>query len=59
MDLIINFTPAGMIPTKDMTPHVPITTEEIVKDVRGNVINFETYTLQEHFKMIGYNEKKI
>ena len=33
--------------------------DKIVKDVRGNVINFETYTLQEHFKMIGYNEKKI
>ena len=33
MDLIINFTPTGMIPTKDMTPHVPITTNEIVEDV--------------------------
>jgi len=30
---IINFTPTGMIPTRDMTPHVPITTEEIVKEV--------------------------
>ncbi|MGB3151421.1 MAG: 3-keto-5-aminohexanoate cleavage protein, partial [Maribacter sp.] len=32
-DLIINFTPTGMIPTKEMTPHVPITTSEIVEDV--------------------------
>jgi uncharacterized protein (DUF849 family) len=33
MDLIVNFTPTGMIPTKDMTPYVPITVEEIVEDV--------------------------
>ena len=33
MDLIINFTPTGMIPTKEMTPHVPISAEEIVEDV--------------------------
>ena len=31
--LIINFTPTGMIPTREMTPHVPITPEEIAKDV--------------------------
>jgi len=31
--LIINFTPTGMIPTKDMTPHVPVTINEIVEDV--------------------------
>jgi len=31
--LIINFTPTGMLPTKKDTPHVPITPEEIVKDV--------------------------
>ena len=33
MDLIINFAPTGMIPTKDMTPHVPISLSEIVEDV--------------------------
>ena len=37
MDLIVNFTPTGMIPTKEMTPHVPITTDEIVEDVRRAV----------------------
>ena len=37
MDLIINFTPTGMIPTKEMTDHVPITVEEIVEDVRQAV----------------------
>ncbi len=31
--LIINFTPTGMIPTKAMTPHVPVTVDEIVEDV--------------------------
>ena len=37
MDLIINFTPTGMIPTKEMTPHVPITVDEIIEDVRRAV----------------------
>lgn len=30
---IVNFTPTGMIPTKKMTPHVPITISEIIDDV--------------------------
>lgn len=33
-DLIINLTPTGMVPTKEMTPHVPISVEEIIEDVR-------------------------
>jgi uncharacterized protein (DUF849 family) len=33
--LLINFTPTGMIPTKKMTPHVPITPEEIIEDVHS------------------------
>jgi 3-keto-5-aminohexanoate cleavage enzyme len=33
MDLIINLTPTGMIPTKEMTPHVPTTVQEIVENV--------------------------
>jgi 3-keto-5-aminohexanoate cleavage enzyme len=33
MDLIVNFAPTGMIPTKDMTPHVPVSVSEIVEDV--------------------------
>ncbi|MCP4976801.1 MAG: 3-keto-5-aminohexanoate cleavage protein [Maribacter sp.] len=32
-NLIINFTPTGMIPTKKMTPYVPISVSEIVEDV--------------------------
>ena len=32
MNVIINFTPTGMIPTKEQTPYVPITPEEIARD---------------------------
>lgn len=32
-ELIINFTPTGMVPTKAMTPHVPITPSEIIEEV--------------------------
>ncbi len=32
-NLIINFTPTGMIPTKKMTPFVPISISEIIEDV--------------------------
>ncbi len=31
--VVINLTPTGMIPTKEMTPYVPVTPEEIAKDV--------------------------
>ncbi len=31
--LIINFTPTGLIPTKEMTPHVPTTPLEIIEEV--------------------------
>jgi 3-keto-5-aminohexanoate cleavage enzyme len=37
MDLIVNFAPTGMIPTKDMTSHVPVTIEEILDDIRKAV----------------------
>ncbi|NNL15089.1 MAG: 3-keto-5-aminohexanoate cleavage protein [Flavobacteriaceae bacterium] len=30
---ILNFTPTGMIPTKEMTSHVPLSVSEIVEDV--------------------------
>ncbi len=32
-NFILNFTPTGMIPTKDMTPHVPVSVSEIIEDV--------------------------
>ena len=32
-DLIINFAPTGMKPTKDWTPHVPIDPSEIIEQV--------------------------
>lgn len=37
MDLIVNFTPTGMIPTKAMTPHVPVSVAEIVEEVHRAV----------------------
>lgn len=33
MDVIVNFAPTGMIPSKSMTPHVPISVAEIVEGV--------------------------
>lgn len=33
MDCIINFAPTGMIPTKDITPYVPVTPAEIIDQV--------------------------
>jgi uncharacterized protein (DUF849 family) len=33
MKLIINLTPTGMIPTKEMTSYVPINPDEIIEDV--------------------------
>lgn len=31
--VVINFTPTGMLPTKRMTPHVPISARQIIEDV--------------------------
>ena len=31
--LVVNLIPTGMIPTKAMTPHVPVTVQEIVEDI--------------------------
>ena len=33
-NLIIDFTPTGMIPTKSLTPHVPVTVSEIIADIQ-------------------------
>jgi len=33
LPLIINLAPTGMVPTKAMTPHVPVTPQEIADDV--------------------------
>jgi len=32
--LPINFAPTGMVPTKEMTPHVPLSVSEVVDEVR-------------------------
>ena len=31
-ELIVNFCPTGMIPTKAMTPHIPISPDEVIED---------------------------
>jgi 3-keto-5-aminohexanoate cleavage enzyme len=31
-ELMVNFCPTGMIPTKAMTPHVPVTPDEVIDD---------------------------
>lgn len=33
--LVLNFTPTGMIPTKEQTPHVPVSVAEIIAAVRS------------------------
>ena len=33
LDTVLNFVPTGMIPTKRMTPHVPVGVHEIVEEV--------------------------
>lgn len=67
-NLIINFTPNGMIPTKKMTAHVPITVSEIVEDVhcavelgitmvhlhaRDEVTGFPTYRTEVYADIIA------
>jgi uncharacterized protein (DUF849 family) len=37
MSVILNFAPTGMIPTKEMTPHVPVSVQEIVEQVHEAV----------------------
>ncbi len=37
MHTIINFAPTGMIPTRAMTPHVPLSINEIIEDVHAAV----------------------
>lgn len=32
-DLILNLCPTGMVPTRDMSPHVPLTPAEVVRDI--------------------------
>jgi uncharacterized protein (DUF849 family) len=44
---ILNFTPTGLIPTREMTPHVPITPEEIAQQVLG-VVEFGVSMVHVH-----------
>ncbi|UCE98000.1 MAG: 3-keto-5-aminohexanoate cleavage protein [Dehalococcoidia bacterium] len=54
MNVILNFTPTGMIPTKEMTPHVPITPTEIIENVHEAVeIGITTVHLHARDKQNG------
>jgi len=68
MKCIINFTPTGMIPTRELTPFVPITPEEIIKEVhkayemgitmvhlhaRDSVTGLPTYKSEVYGNIIG------
>lgn len=54
MNIIINFTPTGMIPTKKMTPHVPVSINEIVEDVHeASEIGISMVHLHARDKMTG------
>ncbi len=39
--IILNFSPSGVIPSKAMTPHVPVTPEEIIELYRKLSAAFE------------------
>ncbi len=64
---ILNFTPTGMIPTKEMTPYVPVSVSEIVDNVleandigitmvhlhaRDPITHVPTYKKEEYAKII-------
>ncbi len=66
--LILNFSPTGMIPTKQMTPYVPISVSEVIDEVhrawelgiamvhlhaRDQVTGEPTYKAEVYGKMIG------
>ncbi len=61
-DLIINFTPTGMIPTKKMTPYVPTSASEIIEDVhKAHELGITMVHLHARDKVTGKPtyEKKI
>jgi uncharacterized protein (DUF849 family) len=65
--MIVNLTPTGMVPTKSMTPHVPLSPNEVVNDVNelaslgANMVHIHarddhgepTYEKEIYAKMIG------
>ena len=51
--LIINFTPTGMVPTKTQTPHAPISPNEIIEQVHeANEIGITLVHLHARDKMV-------
>ena len=55
MDIIVNFAPTGVIPTKAMTPFVPISVQEIIEDVhRAYEIGISMVHLHARDENTGY-----
>jgi 3-oxoadipate:acetyl-CoA acetyltransferase len=53
-DLILNFAPTGMIPTKEMTKYVPITPSEIIEQVHeANEIGITTVHIHARDELSG------
>lgn len=55
-ELIVNLCPTGMIPTKEMTPHVPISPQEIIEDVLrcAEIGVTKVCQLVNHFRLIYF-----
>jgi uncharacterized protein (DUF849 family) len=54
MDIVVNFAPTGMIPTKRMSSHAPVSVSEVVEDVlRATEIGITTVHLHARDKTTG------
>lgn len=52
--IVVNFTPTGMIPTRQMSPHAPLSVNEIVEDVlRATEIGITTVHLHARDEVTG------
>ena len=57
MKLIVNFTPTGMIPTKEMTPYVPISINEIIEDEDARGVFLDYFFLHKPVNDIIYSRE--
>jgi len=55
--LIVNFAPTGMIPTREMTPHVPLSTTEIIEDIH-QAVEVGITTVRIH-RLAEANERQV
>ena len=60
MNCIINFTPTGMIPTKKMTPLVPVTVQEIIDEVTSQTEKHDNRGLRKLIVNLAHDlEKRV